>query len=191
MLGAPPDLDKRSGAAPQFSAARSLGDDAWRFTPLFFRDKAARPSAWAGIWPRPSPPAREVFEEVDEILKQKLSKLMFEGPLEELTLTENAQPALMATSLAVLRVLQAEGGIALKDKAAVVAGHSLGEYSALAAAERLLRGRDRAAAAPARPGDAARRAAPARAPWRPCSAWKWSRRRRSAPTRKWAPRAAR
>ena len=80
-------------------------------------------------------PARQVFEEVDEVLKQKLSKLMFEGPGEELTLTENAQPALMAVSLAVLRVLQAEGGICLKDKVALVAGHSLGEYSALAAAE--------------------------------------------------------
>ncbi len=80
-------------------------------------------------------PARQVFEEVDEVLKQKLSKLMFEGPSEELTLTENAQPALMAVSLAVLRVLQAEGGISLKDKAALVAGHSLGEYAALAAAE--------------------------------------------------------
>jgi len=80
-------------------------------------------------------PARLVFEEVDEVLKQKLSKLMFEGPIEELTLTENAQPALMAVSLAVLRVLQAEGGIVLKDKAALVAGHSLGEYSALTAAE--------------------------------------------------------
>ena len=79
-------------------------------------------------------PARAVFEEVDEVLKQKLSKLMFEGPIEELTLTENAQPALMAVSLAVLRVLEAEGGITLKEKAAVVAGHSLGEYSALAAA---------------------------------------------------------
>jgi [acyl-carrier-protein] S-malonyltransferase len=79
-------------------------------------------------------PARAVFEEVDEILKQKLSKLMFEGPIEELTLTENAQPALMAVSLAVLRVLQAEGGIVLKEKAVLVAGHSLGEYSALAAA---------------------------------------------------------
>jgi [acyl-carrier-protein] S-malonyltransferase len=78
--------------------------------------------------------ARAVFEEVDEVLKQKLSKLMFEGPIEELTLTENAQPALMAVSLAVLRVLQAEGGIALKEKVALVAGHSLGEYSALAAA---------------------------------------------------------
>ncbi|WP_298281968.1 ACP S-malonyltransferase [Acidocella sp.] len=80
-------------------------------------------------------PARHVFEEVDEVLKQKLSKLMFEGPNDELTLTENAQPALMAVSLAVLRVLQAEGGITLKDKARLVAGHSLGEYGALAAAE--------------------------------------------------------
>jgi [acyl-carrier-protein] S-malonyltransferase len=78
--------------------------------------------------------AREVFQEVDEVLKQKLSKLMFEGPLEELTLTENAQPALMAVSLAVLRVLEAEGGVKLKDRAVLVAGHSLGEYSALAAA---------------------------------------------------------
>jgi [acyl-carrier-protein] S-malonyltransferase len=78
--------------------------------------------------------ARAVFEEVDEILKQKLSKLMFEGPIEELTLTENAQPALMAVSLAVLRVLEAEGGIKLRNKAVLVAGHSLGEYSALAAA---------------------------------------------------------
>jgi [acyl-carrier-protein] S-malonyltransferase len=79
--------------------------------------------------------AREVFDEVDETLKQKLSKLMFEGPAEELTLTENTQPALMAHSLAVLRVLQREGGFVLADRAVVVAGHSLGEYSALAAAE--------------------------------------------------------
>ena len=78
--------------------------------------------------------AREVFGEVDETLRQKLSKLMFEGPAEELTLTENTQPALMAISMAVLRVLEAEGGIVLKRSAAVVAGHSLGEYSALTAA---------------------------------------------------------
>ena len=78
--------------------------------------------------------AREVFQEVDETLKQKLSKLMFEGPHEELTLTENTQPALMAHSLAVLRVLEHEGGTTLQRKALVVAGHSLGEYSALAAA---------------------------------------------------------
>jgi [acyl-carrier-protein] S-malonyltransferase len=78
--------------------------------------------------------AREVFEEVDETLKRKLTKLMFDGPAEELTLTENTQPALMAHSLAVLRVLEREGGFALADKAVLVAGHSLGEYSALAAA---------------------------------------------------------
>jgi [acyl-carrier-protein] S-malonyltransferase len=78
--------------------------------------------------------AREVFQEVDEVLKQNLSKLMFEGPGEELTLTENTQPALMAHSLAVLRVLEREGGFRLRDKAVLVAGHSLGEYSALAAA---------------------------------------------------------
>jgi [acyl-carrier-protein] S-malonyltransferase len=78
--------------------------------------------------------AREVFQEVDETLKQKLSRLMFEGPHEELTLTENTQPALMAHSLAVLRVLEREGGTSLQRKALVVAGHSLGEYSALAAA---------------------------------------------------------
>ena len=80
-------------------------------------------------------PARRVFEEVDEVLKQKLSKLMFEGPADELTLTENAQPALMAVSLAVLRELQVEGGLNLKEKIALVAGHSLGEYSALAAVD--------------------------------------------------------
>lgn len=78
--------------------------------------------------------AREVFEEVDEALGQKLSKLMWEGPQEDLTLTENAQPAIMAVSLAVVRTLEKEGGFKLADKAAFVAGHSLGEYSALAAA---------------------------------------------------------
>jgi [acyl-carrier-protein] S-malonyltransferase len=79
-------------------------------------------------------PAREIFEQVDDALKQKLSKLMFEGPAEELTLTENTQPALMAHSLAALAVLEREGGFRLAERAVVVAGHSLGEYSALAAA---------------------------------------------------------
>jgi [acyl-carrier-protein] S-malonyltransferase len=79
-------------------------------------------------------PAREVFQEVDETLHQRLSKLMFEGPAEDLTLTENTQPALMAVSLAVLRVIEREGGFLLRDRAVLVAGHSLGEYSALAAA---------------------------------------------------------
>jgi [acyl-carrier-protein] S-malonyltransferase len=78
--------------------------------------------------------ARLVFEEVDEALKQKLSKLMFEGPESDLVLTENAQPALMAVSIAALRVLEAEGGWRLADRVSYVAGHSLGEYSALAAA---------------------------------------------------------
>ena len=78
--------------------------------------------------------AREVFEEIDDALGQNLSTLMWEGPEDELTLTENAQPALMAVSMAAQRVLEAEGGFALADKAAFVAGHSLGEYSALAAA---------------------------------------------------------
>jgi [acyl-carrier-protein] S-malonyltransferase len=80
------------------------------------------------------PAARHVFEEVDDALGRKLSKLMFEGPPEDLTLTENAQPALMAVSLAVIRVLEKEGKLALADTCAFVAGHSLGEYSALAAA---------------------------------------------------------
>jgi [acyl-carrier-protein] S-malonyltransferase len=80
------------------------------------------------------PAARLVFEEVDETLKQKLSKLMFEGPEAELTLTANAQPALMAASVAVLRVLEAEAKLDLGTAVAFVAGHSLGEYSALAAA---------------------------------------------------------
>jgi [acyl-carrier-protein] S-malonyltransferase len=78
--------------------------------------------------------ARAVFAEVDAALGQKLSELMFAGPLEALTLTENAQPALMAASLAVLRVLEAEQGFCLADRVKFVAGHSLGEYSALAAA---------------------------------------------------------
>jgi [acyl-carrier-protein] S-malonyltransferase len=79
-------------------------------------------------------PARQVFAEVDDALGEKLSKIVFEGPVETLTLTENAQPALMAVSLATIRVLEAEAGLVLKCDARFVAGHSLGEYSALAAA---------------------------------------------------------
>jgi [acyl-carrier-protein] S-malonyltransferase len=78
--------------------------------------------------------AREVFEEVDDALGQKLSKLMREGPEDQLTLTENAQPAIMANSIATLRVLEREGGIVLAEKCDFVAGHSLGEYTALCAA---------------------------------------------------------
>jgi len=80
------------------------------------------------------PSARAVFDEVDAALSQKLSALMWEGPAEELTLTANTQPALMAVSIAAIRVLEAEADLDLKRDVAFVAGHSLGEYSALAAA---------------------------------------------------------
>ena len=77
--------------------------------------------------------AREVFEEVDDALGQKLSAIMREGPEDQLTLTENAQPAIMANAIATLRVLEKEGGVSLVDKGDCVAGHSLGEYTALCA----------------------------------------------------------
>ncbi len=80
------------------------------------------------------PQARAVFDEVDAALGENLTAIMWDGPAEALTLTENAQPALMAVSLAVMRVLEAEAGVDLKRDAKFVAGHSLGEYSALAAA---------------------------------------------------------
>ena len=105
-----------------------------------------------------SPAAREAFAEVDEALGQHLFRLMSEGPADALTLTENAQPAIMANALATLRVLEREAGVRLDDKADCVAGHSLGEYSALCAAESLdlsttarllrLRGRAMQAAVP-------------------------------------------
>ncbi|WPZ14022.1 ACP S-malonyltransferase [Nitratireductor rhodophyticola] len=79
------------------------------------------------------PEARDVFQEVDDALEQKLSRIMWEGPEDELTLTANAQPALMAVSIAAMRVME-KGGLSLKDKVSYVAGHSLGEYSALCAA---------------------------------------------------------
>ncbi|MDD3028970.1 MAG: ACP S-malonyltransferase [Alphaproteobacteria bacterium] len=96
--------------------------------------------------------AREVFDEVDDTLGQKLSTLMFEGPSDQLTLTENAQPAIMAASMAVIRVLEKQGKVQLDRSAQFVAGHSLGEYAALCAAgslslgdtARLLRIRGRA-----------------------------------------------
>lgn len=96
--------------------------------------------------------ARQTFEEVDDALSQRLSRLMWEGPESDLTLTENAQPAIMAASMAVLRVLQDDCGLDVARHARVVAGHSLGEYTALAAAgafsladaARLLRTRGRA-----------------------------------------------
>ena len=80
------------------------------------------------------PEAKEVFDEIDESLGQNLQKIMFEGPEDSLNLTENTQPALMAVSMAVVRILQKQGGIDLAKKCTFVAGHSLGEYSALTAA---------------------------------------------------------
>lgn len=105
--------------------------------------------------------AREVFEEIDEALKQKLSTLMWEGPESELVLTQNAQPAIMAASLAVMRVLEREVGFDFGRRARLAAGHSLGEYSALAAAgsftpvdaARLLRTRGLAMQAAVAPGE--------------------------------------
>src|SRR6195952_5274355 len=78
--------------------------------------------------------AREVFQEVDDALNQNLSRLMWEGPESDLVLTENAQPAIMAASLAIIRILEREAGFDLAKHARLVAGHSLGEYSALCAA---------------------------------------------------------
>lgn len=78
--------------------------------------------------------AREVFQEVDHALEQNLFQLMCEGPEDELTLTENAQPAIMANAIATLRVMEKEGGKSLADLCSYVAGHSLGEYTALCAA---------------------------------------------------------
>ncbi len=81
-----------------------------------------------------NPVARELFQEVDEALSQNLFRIMIEGPDTDLTLTENAQPAIMANALATLKVMEKEGGLRLSEKADFVAGHSLGEYSALCAA---------------------------------------------------------
>ncbi len=82
-----------------------------------------------------SPAARELFQEVDDALSQHLFRIMVDGPESDLTLTENAQPAIMANAIATLRVMQREGGFSLSDRGDYVAGHSLGEYSALCAVE--------------------------------------------------------
>lgn len=111
-----------------------------------------------------SPTARAVFEEVNDALSQRLTDIMWNGPEDTLTLTANAQPAIMATSIAALRVLEAEAGLLLADKASFVAGHSLGEYTALCAAlalpladtARLLRTRGDAMQAAVPPGEGGR-----------------------------------
>ena len=115
------------------------------------------------------PAARAVFQEVDEALGEPLSRLMFEGEESELTLTRNAQPALMAVSVALIRALEDEGAWRLTDRAAFVAGHSLGEYTALAAAGCLALG-DAARLLRLRARPCNRRCRWALAPWRRCSA---------------------
>ena len=119
-----------------------------------------------------------MFEEVDAALGEKLSRLIFEGPEAELTLTANAQPALMATSMAALRVLETEAGLDVARDAAFVAGHSLGEYSALCAAGALTLAERRGCC-----GCAGRRCSrrflPARARWRRSSGSISTRCRRS------------
>ena len=115
-------------------AARGRGDALQMNRALVFPGQGSQAVGMGRDLAASFPAARRLFDEVDEALSQHLSRLMFEGPESDLTLTENAQPALMAASLATIRVLEAEGGLDLARHAGFVAGHSLGEYSALAAA---------------------------------------------------------
>ena len=132
-------------------------------TAFIFPGQGSQAPGMGKAFAESSATARELFEEVDEVLGQSLSRLMFEGPADELTLTANAQPAIMAASLAALRVLERDGGFSLAGQVAFVAGHSLGEYSALAAsgafsladAARLLRRRGEAMQAAVPPGEGA------------------------------------
>lgn len=125
---------------------------------FIFPGQGSQPVGMGKALAEASPTARAVFEEIDEALGQHLFRLMCEGPESELTLTENAQPAIMANAIATLRVLETEGGVRLVEKCNFVAGHSLGEYTALCAAGALplsvtaallkLRGRAMQAAVP-------------------------------------------
>jgi [acyl-carrier-protein] S-malonyltransferase len=100
---------------------------------ILFPGQGSQTVGMASTLASASPAAREALQEVDEALGQNLSRLMAQGPIEELTLTENAQPAIMASSLAIIRVLEREAHVKLVDVAAFAAGHSLGEYAALCA----------------------------------------------------------
>jgi [acyl-carrier-protein] S-malonyltransferase len=101
---------------------------------FIFPGQGSQAVGMGGALAAASPVARHLFQEVDEALGQNLFRMMCEGPEETLVLTENAQPAIMAHALAILRVLEKEGGVAVRDKVDAVAGHSLGEYSALCVA---------------------------------------------------------
>ena len=109
-------------------------------TALVFPGQGSQAVGMGNLLAHEFPVARDVFKRVDEALSQNLSQVIFEGPEAELTLTANAQPALMATSMAALRVLETETGFKVAKQAAYVAGHSLGEYSALCAAGSLTPG---------------------------------------------------
>jgi [acyl-carrier-protein] S-malonyltransferase len=121
-------------AQTAFNAAKSLTRLEIRMRAFIFPGQGSQAVGMGKALADASAVARELFQEVDDALGQNLFRLMVEGPLDELTLTENAQPAIMANAIATLRVLEREGGISLADKADYVAGHSLGEYSALCAA---------------------------------------------------------
>jgi [acyl-carrier-protein] S-malonyltransferase len=123
----------RGGASPAADFTRARGDRQMTRA-LIFPGQGSQAVGMGKALADAFPAARAVFEEVDAALSQKLSALIWEGPSEELTLTANAQPALMAVSLAAFRVLESEAGLDLGRDVAFVAGHSLGEYSALAAA---------------------------------------------------------
>jgi [acyl-carrier-protein] S-malonyltransferase len=122
------------GAAASFAGFRLEGLERSMTRAFVFPGQGSQAVGMGVELAKAFPAAREVLEEVDEALKQRLSRLMAEGPESELTLTENAQPALMAVSIAALRAIEREGGTRLARLAALVAGHSLGEYSALCAA---------------------------------------------------------
>ena len=136
------------------------------------------------------PAARAVFDEVDAALGEKLTAIIWDGPAETLQLTENAQPALMAVSLATLRVLETEAGFSVGRDAAFVAGHSLGEYSGAGRGRQPQHQRYRAPAAHPRAGDAEGGAGRRPAPWRRCSG-SITRRRSPSPRKRRRARSAR
>ncbi len=129
-----PSAERRVDTAPPIVFSGALATRMHMTTAFIFPGQGSQAVGMGRALRDAHPAAARVFAEVDDALGQPLSRLMFEGPEAELTLTANAQPALMATSLAALRVLEAEAGLELRSGAAFLAGHSLGEYSALAAA---------------------------------------------------------
>src|SRR4051812_31615009 len=125
----------RTGLLRALAATRALyGDATYMKRAFVFPGQGSQAPGMGQALATAFAPARDLFDEIDDALSQHLSRLMFEGPESELMLTENAQPALLAVSLAVVRVLESDGGFDIGRHAAYVAGHSLGEYSALAAA---------------------------------------------------------